>query len=252
MANILGTNVSLSSYDHVIEQTLRWVQNRESRSLIFANVHVLMEAYDDAAYRAILRSADLVNPDGVPLVWAMKLLGERSATRVYGPDCTLTMLKAAAEHQIPVGFYGGSQTVLEELLHAVARRFPGLIVSFAHSPPFRALTQEEDAAIVSEIVSSGARILFVGLGCPKQERWMANHINRLPLVMYGVGAAFDFIAGSKNQAPLWMRRNGLEWVFRLATEPTRLARRYLHNNPRFVFYFTRQILSRTQARTQLP
>lgn len=251
MTPILGTNVVPTTYDHVVNQSLLWASRRESRTLVFANVHVVMEAYDDPAYRNILNAADLVSPDGVPLVWALKLLGEPAATRVYGPDCTLAMLQAAAAAGVPVGFYGGSQPVLDELLRIATQRFPSLQVPFAVSPPFRPLTPEEDAAIVQQITDSGARILFIGLGCPKQERWMADHANRIPAVMFGVGAAFDFIAGAKKQAPRWMMRSGLEWLFRLATEPSRLARRYLRQNPRFVFHFLRQLLSRTPPTAQL-
>jgi N-acetylglucosaminyldiphosphoundecaprenol N-acetyl-beta-D-mannosaminyltransferase len=186
----------------------------------------------------------MVNPDGVPLVWALRALGEKRAQRVYGPDTTVVMLAAAEEAGVPVGFYGGSQAVLDALIARVRLQHPKLNIVFHESPPFRALAPEEDSAVVDRIASSGARLLFVGLGCPKQENWVIDHVGRVPAVMFAVGAAFDFLAGSKLQAPRWMMRCGLEWVFRFAMEPRRLAGRYLKHNPRFVILFLRQLLVR--------
>ncbi|HEY6376206.1 MAG TPA: WecB/TagA/CpsF family glycosyltransferase [Edaphobacter sp.] len=240
---ILGANIAANDYGFVVEQSLKWAEMHDSRILVFANVHVVMEAVDDPAYRTCLNSADIVSPDGVPLVWALKLLGRPEASRVYGPDCTLAMLKRAEEKEVAVGFYGGSPEVLEALLKVVRRDYPALQIPFAMSPPFRQLTVKEDEEVVREIIDSGARILFVGLGCPKQERWMTEHRERVPGVMFGVGAAFDFIAGSKKQAPRWMMNFGLEWIFRFITEPRRLARRYLKNNPRFVLLFAWQLIT---------
>ncbi len=250
MSSVLGVGLATSNYDVVVDHSLRWAQRRESRTVVFANVHVVMEAFDDSAYRDCLNRADLVNPDGVPLVWALKLLKQNAASRVYGPDCTLALIRAAERANVEVGFYGGSQQVLDELIRVVRRDNPALIISFAMSPPFRRISQEEDAHIVRQIIDSGVRILFVGLGCPKQEKWMDDHRLSVPAVMLGVGAAFDFIAGSKRQAPRWMMQLGLEWVFRLATEPKRLARRYLKNNPRFVLHFARQLFSSRTARAE--
>ena len=240
---ILGVSVAANSYGVVVEKSLEWAKRRDSRVLVFANVHVVMEAVDSPTYRDNLNRADIVSPDGVPLVWALRLLGRPEASRVYGPDCTTAMLKSAAENGVPVGFYGGSPEVLDALLQFVRRNYPTLQTPFSMSPPFRQLTAEEDDEVVGKIVDSGARILFVGLGCPKQEKWMIEHRERVPAVMFGVGAAFDFLAGSKKQAPRWMMSCGLEWIFRFATEPRRLARRYLKNNPRFVFLFARQLLT---------
>lgn len=241
---ILGVNVVASSYQSVSNKTLEWARRGESRSLVFANVHVIMEAYDDPAYMRCLNNADMVNPDGVPLVWALQKLGRPDASRVYGPDCTVKMLADAEAAGVPVGFYGGSPEVLETLIAKVKHDHPALAINFVMSPPFRALTVEEDDAIVKQIAESGAKILFIGLGCPRQEKWMMQHIGRIPAVMFAVGAAFDFIAGSKKQAPRWMMKSGLEWLFRLGTEPKRLARRYFRHNPRYVFLVGRQILRR--------
>jgi N-acetylglucosaminyldiphosphoundecaprenol N-acetyl-beta-D-mannosaminyltransferase len=241
--NILGVNVAVSSYAETVAQALAWAENGESRTLIFANVHVIMEAWDDPDLREMINHVDLVGPDGVPLVWSLKALGEKSASRVYGPDATVAMLAAAEQGGVPVGFYGSSPQVIEALVGVVGRRHPALPIVFAESPPFRVLTPEEDADVVERITASGAHILFVGLGCPKQEIWVMNHVGRIPAVMFAVGAAFDFIAGTKAQAPRWVMRSGMEWAFRFATEPRRLARRYLRHNPRYVAFFLRQLLT---------
>ena len=249
MSDILGVNVAVTSYVEVVAKAMEWARTRQSRTLIFANVHVVMEAFDDPKLRDSLNAADLVNPDGVPLVWALKLLGNKAASRVYGPDCTLAMLEAAANNDIPVGFFGGSPNALEKLSAEVRNRCPGITISIAISPPFRATTAEEDADFVQKITDSGIGILFIGLGCPKQELWMMRHAGQIPAVMFAVGAAFDFIAGTKPQAPRWMMRSGTEWLFRLATEPRRLYRRYAKQNPRFVWHFARQLASRLRRRS---
>lgn len=240
--SILGVNVAVSSYDEVVRRSLAWAAERQSRALFFAPVHMIMEAADDPAFLARLNDADMVLPDGMPLVWALRALGERSAQRVCGPDATNLVLAAAEKAGVPVGFYGGSQAALDALISAVRLRHPNLNVVFVESPPFRALTPEEDAAVVGRIASSGVRWLFVGLGCPKQENWVIEHAGRVHAVMFAVGAAFDFIAGSKRRAPQWMRRCGLEWLFRLLSEPRRLFWRYLKHNPRFVLRFLWQLL----------
>lgn len=242
MSDILGVTVGGTTYAHATETTVRWALNGESRTVVFANVHVLMEAYDDRHFRDELNAMDLVNPDGMPLVWALRMLGEPGASRVYGPDATQEILGAAEQAGVPVGFYGGSEATLARLVIEVRRTYPKLQIDFILSPPFRALSASEDEEIVGKICASGVRLLFVGLGCPKQERWMAAHKGRVPAVMLGVGAAFDFLAGTKPQAPRWMMRAGLEWIFRLCSEPSRLLGRYLKHNPRFVLLFLHQLL----------
>ncbi|MFZ1084451.1 MAG: WecB/TagA/CpsF family glycosyltransferase [Terracidiphilus sp.] len=240
---ILGVKVAVSSYEDVVHRSLFWARLRLSRAQLFANVHVVMEAVDDPDFLRLLNTADVVNPDGMPLVWALRALGESKARQVCGPDATLALLEAAECAGVPVGFYGGTQAILDTLSNVIRLRYPNLLLAYIESPPFRALTPEEDAAVVDRIVTSGARLLFVGIGCPKQERWIVEHLGRVPAVMFAVGAAFDFIAGSKRRAPRWMSRCGLEWLFRFILEPRRLARRYLKHNPRFIFKFLRQLLS---------
>ncbi len=240
--SILGMRVDALTYPDALERVVRWARAGEARTVGVATVNNVMEAYDHPPFRDVMNRCDLVTPDGTPLVWGLRLLGVPDATRVYGPELTPRLLARAAEAGLPVGFYGGSPEVIEALRAVAADRWPALKIAYAYSPPFRTLDDREDEEIVGAIVASGVRILFVGLGCPKQERWMDDHRDRLPLVQLGVGAAFDFLAGTKRQAPAILQRAGLEWLFRLATEPRRLWKRYLRHNPRFVALFGAQVV----------
>jgi N-acetylglucosaminyldiphosphoundecaprenol N-acetyl-beta-D-mannosaminyltransferase len=246
---ILGTRVDATSYGHAAREILRWARRGESRYVCVATVNNVIEAHDDPDYRAIMEAADLVTPDGMPLVWGLRLLGVATATRVYGPDLTPVVCQLAAAVGVPVGFYGGGQDVLEELTARLRQRLPALKIAYRASPPFRPVTPEEERRTVEDLERSGARILFVGLGTPKQERWMAAHKHKVHAVMLGVGAAFDFLAGTKRQAPRLMQRLGLEWLYRLLHEPRRLWRRYLKQNPRFVALFGAQLLRERRRHT---
>lgn len=226
--------VDRTSYAEATERILSWARRGESRCVCCAAVNNAVLAWESPEYRRVMNEADLVTPDGMPLVWWLRLCGERRAVRVYGPDLTLHLLEAAARERLALGFYGSDRRTLQSLTRRVLMRFPGLQITYACAPPFRELTPEEDAAVCDQIRGCGARLLLVGLGAPKQERWMAAHRGRIPAVMVGVGAAFDFLAGTKPQAPRWMQRAGLEWAFRLATEPRRLGPRYLRQNPKFL------------------
>jgi N-acetylglucosaminyldiphosphoundecaprenol N-acetyl-beta-D-mannosaminyltransferase len=247
---VLGMKVSWTSYQHASDLTIAWARERASRYVCVATVNNVMESFDSEKFQDVMNRADLVTPDGMPLVWALRALGRKDSTRVYGPDLTPIVLAKAAAANIPVGFYGGAPEVLTELVKRVQARHPGLKVAYSYSPPFRALSPSEDEAITREINQSGARILFIGLNTPKQDFWMSHHRGRVECVMLGVGAAFDFIAGSKRQAPRWMMRLGLEWLFRLATEPKRLWKRYLKHNPRYVILLTLQLLGLKHRRLQ--
>lgn len=234
--------VDPTSYAEATAKVLSWAEAGESRYVCVANVHMVMEAHDDPSFRALVNAADLVTPDGMPLVWMLRRKGFPRQERVYGPELTLRVAEEAARRSVPVGFYGGHPEALEALVRNLRARFPGLKVAYAYSPPFRPLTPEEDREVVEAINASGARILFVGLGCPKQERWMAEHKGKIRAVMLGVGAAFDFHAGRVRQAPRWMQQAGLEWLFRLVMEPRRLWRRYMKHNPRFVLLALQELL----------
>jgi N-acetylglucosaminyldiphosphoundecaprenol N-acetyl-beta-D-mannosaminyltransferase len=225
MTQVLHTRIDTVDYSEAVQEILRWSGVQASRYVCVANVHVLMEAHDSVDFSDLVNEADLIVPDGMPLVWM----------RVYGPTLMLRVLEQAARQKMPVGFFGGTPDVLKALVEKMGAQHEGLDVAISLSPPFRELSPVEDGEIVRQINGSGARILFVGLGCPKQEMWMAAHRGRVQAVMIGVGAAFDFHAGVKPQAPAWIQRLGLEWAFRFAMEPRRLWRRYLYHNPRFLF-----------------
>lgn len=238
--SVLGMRVDAVSHEAVVRDVLGWARERRSAYVCVANVHMTMEAFDSEPYRRVVNGADVVTPDGRPLVWALRSLGAEGATQVRGTDLVARVAESAAREGVPVGLYGGTPESLDEMARALEERYPGVSVACRISPPFRPLTAEEDEAYVREISASGARVLLVGLGCPKQEAWMAAHKDRIPAAMIGVGAAFDFFSGRARQAPRWMRAAGLEWVHRLYREPRRLWRRYLKHNPRFIAMFAAQ------------
>lgn len=240
--HILGQRVDHTTYDKAAGQVLDMAHDGQAGYVCISTVHMVMEGHDDPEFQAIVNGADLVTPDGMPLVWGLKLLGIKQAERVYGPTLTPIVCREATRQGVPVGFYGGTDEVLEMMKANLLRDYPDLNIAYLYGPPFRPLTEQEDEQIVQDIIASGARVLFVGIGCPKQERWMNTHKDRLPIPMVGVGAAFDFIAGMKPQAPGWMQKMGLEWLFRLVSEPKRLWWRYLYYNPRFVYKFALQLL----------
>ena len=242
-ADVLGVRFHATRYLDATDRIMAWAAAGESRAVFCSNTHSCIEARDDDAFRDVLNRADLNTPDGVPVVWALRHQG-LDAERVYGPDLTLYALRAAAAEGVPVAFYGSSQETLDLLRDALPRIAPGLDVRAMISPPYRPLTDAEDAAYTEQIAASGARILFVGLGCPRQERWVDAHVGRVPAVMLAVGAAFDFHAGRVAQAPPVLQRMGLEWAFRLAMEPRRLWRRYTRVVPGFVWGYARQALRR--------
>ncbi|WP_228856232.1 WecB/TagA/CpsF family glycosyltransferase [Desulfomarina profundi] len=201
-----------------------------------------METFDIPEFKTVVNNADLVVPDGVPLVWALKALGEKTATQVRGSDLLLHLCRESEKSGIPIGLYGGTPDSLNDFRKFLKNEYSDLKITFSYSPPFRELTQEEQEKYVREIRASGCSILFVGIGCPKQEKWMAGHRDKIPCVMIGVGAAFDFFSGRKKHAPRWMQKAGLEWLFRLASDPRRLWKRYLKHNPRFIYYFGKQYI----------
>jgi len=233
--NILGVGVSAVNMQTTLDIIDGWIARRESNYVCVTGVHGVMESQRDEELRRIHNAAGLVTPDGMPLVWLSHLKGFRHVERVYGPDLMPALCERSVAKEYRHFFYGGAEGVPEQLAKVLSHRFPGLVVTRTYSPPFRPLTPEEDEEIVQMINEANPDIVWVGLSTPKQERWMAKHVGRLVApVLIGVGAAFDFHTGRKPQAPRWMQRSGLEWLFRLLTEPRRLWRRYLVNNPIFV------------------
>jgi N-acetylglucosaminyldiphosphoundecaprenol N-acetyl-beta-D-mannosaminyltransferase len=236
--------LAVSDYDRVIDWMEAMIDAGARGYLTAAAVNLIMCAREDPQTLRAVLGATLAVPDGQPLVWALRLLGHSRATRVYGPELMARYCARAARTGTPVYLYGGrSEKALEELRTRLSERFPGLRIAGGYSPPFRALTAEERDRVAAEIDASGAKVVWVGTGQPKQERWMSEMrpLLKAPLLV-GVGAAFDFHAGIVPQAPGWMQRSGLEWSYRLSREPRRLWRRYASQNPRFVAGFARQYL----------
>jgi N-acetylglucosaminyldiphosphoundecaprenol N-acetyl-beta-D-mannosaminyltransferase len=248
--SVLGIGVSVTSYGEVLRVCAQWIEERRAaggsqlpaRYAAILNVHSVMTGVLDSSFRAVLNGADLGTSDGMPLVWALRWLGARGQRRVYGPDLMLALCGQAARLGHRIFLYGGREETLAQLGELLRTRFPNLSIAGAYAPPFRRLTPEEDAACMARICASGADLAFVGIGAPKQERWMAEHKAKMPgVVMLGVGAAFDFHCGRVRQAPGWMQRAGLEWLFRLYMEPGRLWRRYVLLNPLFVILWSLQM-----------
>ena len=241
---VLAMRVDATSHEDASRRVVRWAQEGPSAYVCVASVHMVMEAFDSEPFQRVVNGSDLVTPDGRPLVWALRSLGVRDASQVRGTDLTSHVAERAAREGVPIGLYGGTPELLDQFVRVLKVRYPEIRIACRIAPPFRPLTPEEDEAVVQDIVSSGARILFVGIGCPKQENWMAAHKGRIPAVMLGVGAAFDFHTGRIRQAPRWMQAAGLEWVFRLIMDPRRLWKRYAKHNPRFLVLFLWQLLGR--------
>jgi N-acetylglucosaminyldiphosphoundecaprenol N-acetyl-beta-D-mannosaminyltransferase len=205
-------------------------------------VYTLMQGYERREVRAALNGADWVTPDGMPVVWALRRMGAHPVDRVYGPDLMLALSEVSAQRGYRQFYLGGEPGVAQALAQALERRFPGLRVAGTFTPPFRNLAEPEERDMLLQINGSGAQVVWVGLGSPKQDLWMARYRARLaaPLLV-GVGAAFDFLSGRRAQAPPWMQRSGLEWLFRLVRDPRRLWRRYVIYNPKFLFHVSLQL-----------
>ena len=225
--NVLGVGVSAVNMARTLEVIDSWLRDRRRNYICLTPAHSVMACYRDPDLRRIFNASGLTTPDGMSIVWILRRRDHREVGRVYGPDLMLACCERFLGPQYRHFLYGGQAMQLDALRARLQDRFPGLVVSGTYAPPFGALTPEEDAQIVRMINRSGADIVWVGLGSPKQERWMAEHLGRIDApVMIGVGAAFDFLVGLKPQAPRWIQRSGLEWLFRLATEPRRLWPRY--------------------------
>ena len=250
---MLGIPLAVSDYEHVLDWMDGVIAAGARGYVTAAAVNLVMAAREDPDTLAAVLGATLAVPDGQPLVWALRALGHRGATRVYGPDLMAHFCARAARAGTPIYLYGGrTPEALALLQRRLGERFPGLRIAGGYSPPFRALTPAEEERVIADIDSSGAAVVWVGIGQPKQEQWMLHMRPRLraPLLV-GVGAAFDFHAGLVSQAPAWMQRAGLEWAYRLSREPRRLWRRYARYNPLFLAQFLAQY-ARHRRRSDLP
>jgi N-acetylglucosaminyldiphosphoundecaprenol N-acetyl-beta-D-mannosaminyltransferase len=233
--DILGVGVSPIDLDDAIATIERWISEGSRNYVCITGVHGVMESRRDQRLRRIHNDAGMVTPDGMPLVWLSRFLGKHRTERVYGPDLMRKVTAVSSLRGYRQFYYGGAEGVADKLKQALITAHPKLDVAGALCPPFRELTPEEDRAVVAAINAARPDIVWVGLSTPKQEFWMANHLGLIEApVMVGVGAAFDFLAGTKRQAPRWMQRNGLEWLFRLCSEPRRLWRRYAYIVPGFI------------------
>jgi len=238
---ILKTNVDVTSLSKVLKLISEWLNNlKYGKYICLFNVHMCMEAFDDNKFLKILNEADMVLPDGFPIYLAQKLLGHSDASKIRGADLTIELSKFSNKNNIRIGFIGGAKNTLDKMCSELSKKYDINNIKYSYSPPFRSLTLEEENDIIDSINNSNIKILFVGLGCPKQEIWMKENKEKLNCIMIGVGAAFDFISGNKKIAPLWMQKVGLEWLHRFFSEPKRLWKRYLKHNPRFIYYFILQ------------
>lgn len=240
---VVRTLLDVVTPESAVEIIGDWASRHESRYVCIVNVHVVSTAATDSDFQSIINDADMATPDGMPVAWTMRKLGVPKQPRVDGPDLMFDWCTRAEQSGDPIFLYGSTDETLALLRTKLAAKFPALKVD-AISPPFRVLTAEEDEADIAAINASGASVVFVGLGAPKQEQWMASHRGRVNAVMIGVGAAFDFHAGTVKRAPKWMQESGLEWLYRLLSEPRRLWKRYLTTNTRFILLVARQLLRR--------
>jgi len=241
--NVIGIPIDVLTWRQTLHSLLEWSSRKDSKVVCVANSHSLVTAREDTEFRRVLAESEMATPDGMPLVWMLRRLGAAGQERIDGPELMWRCCAEASRNGVSIFLYGSTEDTLAKLSRKMEATFPALTIAGTYSPPFRPLTAEEDSAIVRAIDTSGAGLVFVGLGCPRQERWMHEHRGRVSAVMVGVGAAFDFHAGKLSRAPAWMRSTGLEWLFRLGQEPRRLWRRYLTCNAKFVVYALLQLVT---------
>lgn len=247
LVSVLGVPIDSITWEGALSQIAEWGQRGDSKYVCLCNVHSVVTAAHDRQFHRAIAASDMATPDGAPVAWMLRRLGRPDQVRVNGPDLMWSLfnvLQTTAPRSSSVFLYGSTDETLASVRARCFDAFPAVRIVGAISPPFRELTEEEDNAIVSRINESGAGLVFVGLGCPKQELWMAEHRGRINAVMLGVGAAFDFHARTTRRAPEWMQHNGLEWLYRLLSEPKRLWRRYLVSNSLFIAGATKQLIRR--------
>ena len=242
LQSVLGANIDAITWDDALKRIVRWAERRDSRYVCICNAHSVVTTTTDPEFRMVVNGADMATPDGAPIAWALRHFGHTKQERINGPDLTWRYLRIAEQLGQGVYFYGSTDDTLKKLRRVLATHFPNLRICGSYAPPFYAPTSREDESEVDAINRSGANVVFVGLGCPKQEKWMAAHCGRVHALMIGVGAAFDYHAGTIKRAPLWFQQNGLEWLHRLCSEPRRLFKRYMVTNSLFIIGIGKQIL----------
>ncbi len=211
---VVSLDVDQVTHDSAVERVVRLAKSGRGSYVCFGTVHMVMESHDSPEFAARVNAADMIVPDGMPMIWMQRLQKAAHPERVRANDLMMLLMAAAEKERLKVGFYGGRSEVIDAIVDRAKREHPLLQIAYAYSPPFRPLNAEEDADITRQINDSGTQILFMGLGCPKQENWMAGHRDRLNCVMLGVGASFDFYAGNVKESPAWLGRLGLEWLYR--------------------------------------
>ncbi len=249
--SVLGINIHGVDYEFATQRVIKSAKAGKPCSVSALAVHGVMTGFEDEVHRRRLNGLDLVVPDGQPVRWALKWLhGIDLPDRVYGPNLTLRIIEAAAENDLPIYLYGSKQETLDLLASNLLTKYPGLRISGMEPSKFRRINADERKDVINRIKASGARIVLVGLGCPRQEVWAYEYRDALRMPLIAIGAAFDFHAGTLPQAPKWMQDKGLEWLFRLAQEPRRLWKRYIFLNPKFLWSLSRQ--SRSPHTFQTP
>ena len=240
---VLGVRIDASGWDDVVAQLVSWGAQRASRYICICNVHSLVTAVRDPAFMQAVNRADMATPDGMPVAWMLRALGHQGQQRINGPDLMWRYLAEAEKLGQVVSFYGSTEDTIALLREAMLSAYPKLRIGVMISPPFRPLSDDESSAYARQINEANTSVMFVGMGCPKQEIWMSSRRGTISAAMVGVGAAFDYHAGTVKRAPIWMQRSGLEWLYRLVTEPRRLWRRYLVTNTIFGIMAFKQLLA---------
>ncbi len=241
--NILGVGVSAINMPQALQAIEGWMDARTPQYVCVTPAHAVMECHDHPELKLIYNQSGLTTPDGMSIVWLLKLFGFSHVDRVYGPDLMLEVCRSSQDKGYKHYFYGGAPGVADQLAEKLLKRFPELKIVGLESPPFRELTDVENQEMIKRIQSAAPDIIWVGIGSPRQEKWMSRHLKDLGVpVLIGVGAAFDFLSGNKPQAPRWIQHSGMEWFYRLLSEPRRLWKRYMLNYPRFIVLVCMQLL----------
>jgi len=241
---IISFDINPIALTSLFEKIAEWIKEKKGRTICVSGVHGCLEAYDNKEFADAHNNADIAIPDGRPIFWSLKLLGYKNAEHLRGEFVTRNLCKYAEEHNFEIGFYGGKKETLEKCVKKLKDKHKKLKINYVYSPPFRKLSEEEDQKVILDINSSQTKILFVALGCPAQETWMASHRDNLKCVCLGVGAAVDYISGNLFIAPRWLQILGLEWFVRLVCEPRRLYKRYISIIFRFIPLFAIQLIKK--------
>lgn len=242
--SVIGVFIDAIDMGEAVERIIAWAKSKSSRYVCLCNVHSSVTASQRSTFLNTLSCSDIVLPDGVPVAWMMRRIGFPDQRRVAGPDLMLNVCDSAEVHGVSIFLYGSSEEILEQLVRNLHLKHPDLRIAGTLSPPFRDLNDDEERDIQSKINSSGAGIVFVALGCPRQEYWMQSQRGKIQAVMIGVGAAFNFHAGDIVRAPIWMQKTGVEWLHRLISEPRRLWKRYVITNTLFILRAMKDLLTK--------